>query len=57
MAEKIAEKYEASHLYKLRHSTAHIMAQAVLEQFPEAKIAIGPAIEDGFYYDFDLSRP
>ncbi len=57
MAEKIKEKYEGSHLYKLRHSTAHVMAQAVLDKFPEAKIAIGPAIEDGFYYDFDLPRP
>ena len=43
-------------LYKLRHSTAHIMAQAVLESFPEAKVAIGPPIENGFYYDFDLPR-
>ena len=57
MAEKIKEKYEASRLYRLRHSTAHVMAQAVLDKFPEAKIAIGPAIEDGFYYDFDLPRP
>jgi len=57
MAEKIAEKYEGSQLYKLRHSTAHVMAQAVLDQFPDAQIAIGPAIEDGFYYDFDLPRP
>ena len=43
-------------LYKLRHSTAHVMAQAVLEIFPEAKIAIGPPVEHGFYYDFDLPR-
>jgi len=57
MAEKIKEKYEGSHLYKLRHSTAHVMAQAVLDKFPDAKIAIGPAIDDGFYYDFDLPRP
>jgi len=57
MAEKIKEKYEESRLYRLRHSTAHVMAQAVLDQFPQAKIAIGPAIEDGFYYDFDLPRP
>lgn len=56
MAEKIKEKYEESQLYRLRHSTAHVMAQAVLEKFPDAKIAIGPAIEDGFYYDFDLPR-
>src|SRR5438067_9854585 len=38
----------------LRHSTAHVLAQAVLELWPGAKFAIGPAIEDGFYYDFDL---
>ncbi len=38
----------------LRHSTAHVMAQAVLRLFPGAKFTIGPAIEDGFYYDFDL---
>jgi threonyl-tRNA synthetase len=44
-------------LYKVRHSTAHVMAEAVLEKFPSAKIAIGPAIDDGFYYDFDLPRP
>ena len=37
----------------LRHSTAHVMAQAVKELFPEAKVTIGPAIETGFYYDFD----
>ena len=57
MAEKKQERYEDSVLYRIRHSTAHIMAQAVLEKFPDAKYAIGPAIEDGFYYDFDLPRP
>ena len=36
---------------------AHIMAQAVIEMFPEGKVTIGPPIEDGFYYDFDLPRP
>ena len=41
----------------LRHSTAHVMAQAVSALFPGAKYAIGPAIEDGFYYDFDIGRP
>ncbi|WAC09099.1 MAG: threonine--tRNA ligase [Thermodesulfobacteriota bacterium] len=41
----------------LRHSTSHIMAQAVQEIFKGAKIAIGPAIENGFYYDFDYTRP
>ncbi|HLE15880.1 MAG TPA: threonine--tRNA ligase [Anaerolineales bacterium] len=56
MAEKKQEKYAESDLYRVRHSTAHVMAQAVMEMFPEAKIAIGPPIEDGFYYDFDLPR-
>jgi threonyl-tRNA synthetase len=41
----------------LRHSTAHVMAHAVKNLFPEAKIAIGPSIEEGFYYDFDVARP
>ncbi|MFZ3065258.1 MAG: threonine--tRNA ligase [Nitrospirota bacterium] len=40
-----------------RHSASHIMAEAVKELFPEARLAIGPAIEDGFYYDFDVERP
>jgi threonyl-tRNA synthetase len=40
--------------YVLRHSTAHVMAQAVCDLFPGAKYAIGPPVEDGFYYDFDL---
>ena len=55
--EKNQKRYEDSHLYRVRHSLAHVMAEAVLEHFPEAKIAIGPPIEDGFYYDFDLPRP
>jgi threonyl-tRNA synthetase len=50
------EKYEESHLYRIRHSAAHIMAQAVLEMFPDGKFTIGPPIENGFYYDFDLPR-
>ena len=41
----------------LRHSASHIMAQAVKAIFPEARVAIGPAIEHGFYYDFDVQRP
>ncbi|CAL9382112.1 threonine--tRNA ligase [Streptomyces albus] len=41
----------------LRHSTAHVMAQAVQELFPEAKLGIGPPIKDGFYYDFDVAEP
>lgn len=41
----------------IRHSASHVMAEAVLSMFPDAKFGIGPAIEDGFYYDFDLPRP
>jgi threonyl-tRNA synthetase len=56
MAEIKQERYQDSQLYRIRHSAAHVMAQAVLEKFPDAKFAIGPAIEEGFYYDFDLPR-
>ncbi len=56
MAQQVQEKYEESQLYKIRHSAAHVMAQAVLEMFPEAKYTIGPPVENGFYYDFDLPR-
>ena len=45
-----------SNLETLRHSISHLLAAAVLEIFPDAKLAIGPAIENGFYYDFDLPR-
>lgn len=41
-------------LYTIRHSTAHVLAQAVLDLFPGATFAIGPPVEDGFYYDFEL---
>src|SRR3954467_2261477 len=41
-------------LYTIRHSTAHVLAQAVLDLFPGATFGIGPPIEDGFYYDFEL---
>ncbi len=50
-------EHENDHLHRARHSAAHVMAQAVLEKFPGGKVAIGPAIESGFYYDFDLPRP
>src|SRR5258708_18555585 len=43
--------------YALRHSSAHLLAQAVGELYPGVKFAIGPPIEDGFYYDFDLPQP
>ena len=45
------------HLAAMRHSAAHMLAAAVLDIFPDAKLGIGPAIKDGFYYDFDLPRP
>ncbi|MFQ5946443.1 MAG: threonine--tRNA ligase, partial [Anaerolineae bacterium] len=54
MAKKDAQSGE---LNALRHSASHVMAQAVLEKFPEGKLGIGPPIEDGFYYDFELPRP
>jgi threonyl-tRNA synthetase len=57
MSDKPVERYEDSDLYRIRHSAAHVMAQAVVEMFPEAKYTIGPPVENGFYYDFDLPRP
>ncbi|HEY5729290.1 MAG TPA: threonine--tRNA ligase [Anaerolineales bacterium] len=56
MSQQVQEKYEESYLYKIRHSAAHVMAQAVVELIPEAKYTIGPPVENGFYYDFDLPR-
>jgi len=44
-------------LHVLRHSTAHVLAQAVCDLYPGAKYAIGPAVADGFYYDFELPEP
>ena len=41
----------------LRHSLSHVMAEAVIKLFPGTKVAIGPAIDDGFYYDFQFSKP
>jgi threonyl-tRNA synthetase len=57
MSEQIEERYEDSQLYRIRHSAAHVMAQAVLEFYPETKYTIGPPVENGFYYDFDLPKP
>ena len=51
------EKSSLQGLEILRHSASHVMAQAVKRLFPEVKLAIGPAIENGFYYDFDLKTP
>lgn len=52
----MAENKKQFELSTIRHSCAHVLAQAVLQMFPEAKLGIGPAIEDGFYYDFELPR-
>ena len=49
-----AERYEESYLYRLRHSAAHLMAQAVQELYPTVKLSIGPPIENGFYYDIEF---
>ncbi|MFN7016862.1 MAG: threonine--tRNA ligase [Fimbriimonadales bacterium] len=49
--------YPDSPLYRLRHSAAHLLAQAVLELHPDAKLGVGPPIENGFYYDFDFAQP
>ena len=48
---------DATPLATLRHSTSHVMAQAVKRLFPDVKVAIGPSIEDGFYYDFARAEP
>jgi threonyl-tRNA synthetase len=50
-------KMDKDNLYKKRHSLSHVMASAVLSFFPDTKLAIGPAIDNGFYYDFDFSAP
>jgi len=51
------QKAEEEKLETMRHSAAHVMAEAVLSIFPKARFGIGPAIADGFYYDFELPRP
>ncbi len=56
MSTKEQQSYQESDLYRLRHSAAHVMAQAVVELFPGTKYTIGPPIEDGFYYDFDITQ-
>ena len=48
---------DAEGLEVIRHSTAHLLAQAVKQLFPDAQVTIGPVIEDGFYYDFSFKRP
>ena len=48
---------EEQKLHNIRHSLAHLLAIAVLKKDPQAKLAIGPVIDNGFYYDFSLSKP
>ena len=56
-ADELLDAGAHSDLDAMRHSAAHVMAEAVLELFPGTKLGIGPAIADGFYYDFQLARP
>ncbi len=56
-ADELLDAGAADELGPMRHSAAHVMAEAVLDLFPGAKLGIGPSIADGFYYDFELPRP
>src|SRR6266849_3278135 len=55
--QELAQMTKEERLERYRHSAAHIMAEAVTELFPDAKLGIGPPIDNGFYYDFELPRP
>lgn len=54
---KSSQKYEESQLYKVRHTAAHLLAMAALEYDSDVKLAIGPPIDSGFYYDFEFTKP
>ncbi len=54
---RVLKEEDPSSFEVLRHSTSHVLASAVLELFPDAKLAIGPSIDEGFYYDFDVETP
>src|SRR6187549_1718564 len=56
-AEELLDALAGDPLDPMRHSAAHVMAEAVMDIFPGTKLGIGPAIENGFYYDFELARP
>jgi threonyl-tRNA synthetase len=56
-AEELLDAHAGDPLDPMRHSAAHVMAEAVMDLFPATKLGIGPAIENGFYYDFELPRP
>src|ERR1043166_1102187 len=53
----LADLPQAERLARMRHSAAHVLAEAMLELMPEAELGIGPPIDTGFYYDFRLPRP
>ena len=55
-AEELLDAHAGDQLDPMRHSAAHVMAEAVMDLFPGTKLGIGPAIKDGFYYDFELPR-
>lgn len=55
-ADELLDAGAADHFGRMRHSAAHVMAEAVMRLFPGVKLGIGPAITDGFYYDFLLER-
>ena len=55
--ENIKMSVELNELQTLRHSASHILAQAVKRLYPDTKLAIGPSIKEGFYYDFDRDHP
>jgi threonyl-tRNA synthetase len=56
-AEELLDARAGDPLDPMRHSAAHVLAEAVMDLFPGTKLGIGPAIQDGFYYDFQLERP
>src|SRR5688572_33277012 len=56
-ADELMDHGAAGELGPMRHSAAHVLAEAVLDLFPGTRLGIGPVIDDGFYYDFLLSRP
>ncbi|MEA2613225.1 MAG: threonyl-tRNA synthetase, partial [Chloroflexota bacterium] len=56
-ADELMDHGAAGELGPMRHSAAHVLAEAVLDLFPGTKLGIGPVIDDGFYYDFLLPRP
>ena len=56
-ADELMDHGAAGELGPMRHSAAHVLAEAVLDLFPGTKLGIGPVIDDGFYYDFQLPRP